>query len=398
MRTRAAQLTVTVVVAAAALLACTQSAAPVSAQPPRAWAPVEQPDPADADTAYVAARLAEMSVRELAASVIMTRVPSTDPATAREAIAASGIGGVILMGGDTKGSVQTSAALAGALAADPGLPPLTAVDQEGGIVARLPDGGPSAAALAGMPPAAAEAAFAERARLVAAGGFTVNFGVVADVTADARSFLAPRVFGGDPSSVAERVAAAVAGERDVVLSTLKHFPGHGAAPGDSHALIPTAGMGLDEWRAGHAPPFEAGIAAGAELVMMGHLRFPAVDPAPATLAPEWYRVLREELGFDGVAVTDDLWMLTASGEPAYEDPYADGVAALAAGADLLLYVGPIDTAALVDRIDRAVIVDGTIPLMRLEEAARRVLELRRSVATSDAPYVRCTGACLDALS
>lgn len=397
MRTRAAQLAAAVV-AAAALLGCTQSAAPVSARPPRAWAPVVQPDPADADAAYVAARLAEMSVRELAASVIMTRVPSTDPATAREAIVASGIGGVILMGGDTQGSVQASAALAGALATDPGLPPLTAVDQEGGIVARLPDAGPSAAALAGMPPAAAEAAFAERARLVASGGFTVNFGVVADVTGDSRSFLAPRVFGADAGSVAERVAAAVAGERDVVLSTLKHFPGHGAAPGDSHALIPTTGMGLEEWRAGHAPPFEAGIDAGAELVMMGHLRFPAVDPAPATLAPAWYRVLRDELGFDGVAVTDDLWMLTASGEPAYQDPYADGVAALAAGADLLLYVGPVDTAALVDRIDHAVVVDGTIPLMRLEEAARRVLELRRSVATSDAPYVRCTGVCLDALS
>ena len=396
MRMRAAGLAAALV-AAAALLACTQGARPVSAAPPRTWADAPPTAPVDADAAYVEAALARMSVRELAASVIMMRVPSRDPASARDLVAASGVGGVILMGDDTQRSPEVAAALTAALTTDPGLPPLTAVDQEGGIVTRLPDGGPSAAALAGMPPEATQAAFAERARLVASGGFTVNFGVVADVTGDPRSFLAPRVFGGDPAAVAERVAAAVAGEHGVVLTTLKHFPGHGAAPGDSHALIPTTAMSLDEWRAVHAPPFRAGIAAGAELVMLGHLRFTGVDPVPATLSAEWYRVLRQELGFDGVAVTDDLWMLTASGEPAYTDPYADGVAALAAGADLLLFVGPIDPRVLTDRILEAVDA-GRIPTERLTEAARRVLELRRSVAPSDAPYVRCTGACLDAVS
>lgn len=385
------------VVAVAVLAACTAAAPPVSAAPPHPWAPASDAGPADPDAAYVEARLADMSTLERAASIVMTRVPSPDPAIDRSAVAASGVGGVILMGGDTQYSVDASAALTAALVVDPALPPLTAVDQEGGIVARLPDSGPSAEQLASQPPDATRAAFAARAQLVAAAGIDINFGIVADVTGDPASFLAPRVFGADAASVSERVAAAVAGEQGIVLSTLKHFPGHGGAPGDSHALIPSTAMSLDEWRATQAPPFQAGIDAGAELVMMGHLRYTAVDDAPASLAPTWYGMLRDELGFHGVAVTDDLSMLQASGESAYADPAANGVAALSAGADLLLYVGPVDTAALAARIADAV-ESGAIPPQRLADAARRVLELRRSVADSDAPYVRCAAACADAVS
>lgn len=386
-----------VVATALALLAgCTAAAPPVSAAPPHPWAPAADPVPVDADAAYVEARLADMSTLERAASVLMIRVPSPDPQTARAAVAASGVGGVILMGGDTQYSVAASAALTSALTVDPALPPLTAVDQEGGIVARLPDPGPSARRLASEPADAARAAFAARAELVASAGIDINFGIVADVTPDPASFLAQRILGTDAASAAPRVAAAVAGERGIVLSTLKHFPGHGGAPGDSHALIPETAMSLDEWRATQAPPFQAGVDAGAELVMMGHLRYTAVDSAPASLSGAWYGILRDELGFDGVAVTDDLSMLQASGEAALADPAANGAAALAAGADLLLYVGPVDTGALAARIADAV-ASGEIPAQRLADAARRVLELRRSVADSDAPYVRCVGVCADAV-
>lgn len=381
----------------ALLVGCTATATPVSAAPPHPWAPATATESIDPDAAYVAARLADMSTLERAASIVMTRVPSPDPATARAAVAASGVGGVILMGPDTQYSVDASAALTAALVVDPALPPLAAVDQEGGIVARLPDAGPSARALQSQPPAASRVAFADRAALVAAAGIDINFGIVADVTGDRSSFLASRVFGADAASVSERVAAAVAGERGVVLSTLKHFPGHGGAPGDSHAVIPATSMGVDEWRATQAPPFAAGIAAGAELVMTGHLRYTAIDAAPASLSPAWYGILRDEFGFEGVAVTDDLTMLQASGEAAYADPVANGVTALAAGADLLLYVGAVDTAALAARIADAV-DSGRIPDARLAEAAQRVLELRRSVADSDAPYVRCVGACAGAAS
>ncbi|QEO09782.1 glycoside hydrolase family 3 N-terminal domain-containing protein [Protaetiibacter larvae] len=391
MRTRAAGIGL--IVAALALCACAgPAAAPVSTAPPRAWEQPAEPEPVDPDAAYVTARLAELSVVEQAAGVIMIRVPGTDAGGIKARLAETGVGGLILMGDNTAGSIEATAALTSGLAIDPGLPVLIAVDQEGGTVARLPDAGPSARALAGQAPEAARAAFAARAGIVAAAGIDVNFGIVADVTGDRRSFLAPRVFGADAASVSARVGEAVAGERGIALSTLKHFPGHGGAPGDSHAVIPQTAMSLEEWRASQAPPFAAGIAAGAELVMTGHLRYTAVDPAPASLSPAWYRILREELGFTGVAVTDDLSMLQASGEPGLADPYANGIAALAAGADLLLYVGPVDPAELSRRIAAAV-ADGTLPAARLAEAAERVLTLRRAVAPSDAPYVRCGELC-----
>src|SRR3546814_6033834 len=126
-------------------------------------------------------------------------------------------------------------------------------------------------------------------------------------SSDLRSmFIFRRALGVDPAGAAERVGAAVAGEAGRVASTLKHFPGHGAAPGDSHAGIPETGETLDEWRDSDALPFAAGIDAGAPLLMYGHLRYTAVDPAPASLSPEWHRIAREDLGFPGVSVTEDL--------------------------------------------------------------------------------------------
>lgn len=363
----------------AALTACA-SATPVSAAPPHPWEPVVTPEPVDPDAAYVAARLAGMSVAEQAASVILMHLPG-DGAAMRDAIAASGIAGVILMGDDTRHSVEATAALTAALAADPGLPPLTAVDQEGGIVARLPDAGPSARALAGQPVEATREAFAARAALVASADIEINFGIVADVTGDPRSFLAPRVFGGDAASVAERVAAAVAGERGVVLSTLKHFPGHGAPPGDSHSGVPTTALGLAEWSADTALPFAAGVDAGAQLLMFGHLVYSSVDPVPASLSAEWHRIAREQLGFTGVAISDDLGMLLDSGLPEYQDLSAVVVQALAAGADMALVVrnsSPESLPGLIDAVTAAVDA-GALPEARLREAAVRVAELRLAI-------------------
>jgi beta-N-acetylhexosaminidase len=218
-------------------------------------------------------------------------------------------------------------------------------------------------------------------------GVDVNFGIVADVTADPASFIAGRVLGGDPHAAADRVAAAVAGERGAVLSTLKHFPGHGAAPGDSHASVPTAPLTIDEWRAGPAIPFAAGIDAGAELVMTGHLAYPAVDAAPASLSPEWHRILREELGFDGVVVTDDMLMLQHNGLPEYADAGENAVRAVEAGSDLLLYVLPADPSEFGISVEGlvgslvAAVGSGRVSAQRLDDAVERVLTLRRGLVS-----------------
>src|SRR5690606_28572851 len=172
---------------------------------------------------------------------------------------------------------------------------------------------PGGRRLQGADAAGVRDVFAQRAQLIAATGANVNFGIVADVPADASSFISSRALGTDADAAARNVAAAVQGEQGTVLSTLKHFPGHGAAPGDSHHGIPSTAMTLEQWRAADAKPFVAGIEAGAELLMLGHLAYTSVDPAPASLSSRWHEIARDELGFDGVLITDDLGMLGSSG-------------------------------------------------------------------------------------
>ncbi|WP_235565632.1 glycoside hydrolase family 3 N-terminal domain-containing protein [Microbacterium sp. Root166] len=348
--------------------------------------------PADAIQDAAAQRVAAMSVREKAASVVMGHLPTTDPAALQAYMAATGIGGFILMGANIPPDEDALRGVTAALTLDAAFPPLLAVDQEGGDVSRLPwDGFASARQLKSEPPAAALSAFAGRAALVQRAGIGVNFGIVADETADPASFIYRRALGTTPASAAERVAAAVEGEGSDALSTLKHFPGHGAAPGDSHQGIPSTPMSKTDWASADGLPFQAGIDAGAPLLMFGHLAYTAVDPAPATLSAEWHRIAREELGFEGVAVTDDLGMLQASGVPAYADTVANAVAALAAGNDMVLAVvfSTADTAPrMVDGIVAAV-ESGALPAERLEEAAERVAALRLRLAAEGRGLVPC---------
>jgi len=378
-------------VALGVLLLAGCTAAPLApAAPPKPWAAAETVavDPLDA---YVDARLDAMTLEQKIASLLMVHVPGLDPGPIRSTIDGTGIAGVIFMG-DNVSSPEQLAATSGALSADPGLPVLTGIDQEGGIVRRLPDSGPAAPALRTQDPSATQAAFQARAALVAAAGVAINFGIVADVTADRRSFIFSRTLGDDAASASPRVAAAVAGEHGTVFSTLKHFPGHGSVAGDSHVSVPTTGMTLDEWRASEAGPFRAGLDAGAEFVMLGHLRYSAVDAAPATLSATWVGILRDELGFDGVIVTDDMNMLEDSGEAAYADPRANAVAAIGAGVTLLLYVQGVDIPGVVAAIAAAV-RDGRIPEATIDAAARLLLELRRGTSGRTGPFVHCGDVC-----
>ncbi len=374
----------------AALTACAPSnTAPASVTPKPTPTPTSEPTPTAAPVDpigdWVDERMSQLTLEQKAAAVLMLHAPGTDPAPLRAYVDA-GVSGLILMGDNVPSTPAELAALTSAVQADPDAPLLIGIDEEGGEVQRLPwDTAASAETLRSAPATAAQEAFAARAATLADVGANVNFGIVADVTADPDSFIAGRVLGTDPGGAAERVAAAVTGERGLVASTLKHFPGHGAAPGDSHSSIPTAPLSIDEWRAGPAVPFAAGIDAGAELVMTGHLAYPAVDPAPASLSPEWHRILREELGFDGVVVTDDMLMLQHNELPEYADPGENAVRAVAAGADLLLYVLPADPSEFGISVEglSTSIVDGVetgrISRERLDDAVERVLTLRRGL-------------------
>ncbi|WP_244176043.1 glycoside hydrolase family 3 N-terminal domain-containing protein [Microbacterium oxydans] len=355
---------------------------------PAAVSPVAEPA---GPAAHATALVKEMSVAEQASAVVMGHVSGTDPAALR-AYMSSGLGGFILMGANIPDSEAELQALTAAMTIDPALPPLIAVDQEGGIVSRLHgDEYAASTTLKGLPVDETSTAFTARGSLVARAGITVNFGTVADFTADSGTFIYGRALGTDPASAADRVAAATTAQEQFVASTLKHFPGHGAAPGDSHSAIPSTSMGLDEWRNTEAVPFAAGIDAGASLLMYGHLAYTAVDAAPASLSAQWHEIAREELGFDGVAVTDDLGMLLSSGNPAYADPVANGVAAIAAGNDLVLMIAGSDaqTAGKMAAGIAAAVEAGTLPKERLEEAATRVLTLRTQLSAASARWTLC---------
>ncbi|WP_344004714.1 glycoside hydrolase family 3 N-terminal domain-containing protein [Microbacterium paludicola] len=322
----------------------------------------------------------DMATVERASAVVMGHIGGTDPDALGAYVREGRLGGFILMGSNVPKTPGELRRITDALDGPTGtLPPLVAVDEEGGVVTRLPwDDGPAGAQLQRQDPDASRAAFDARGRLLQDTGISVNFGIVADVGTRTSGFIRPRTLGGDAPAAAERVAAAVAGERPHAFSTLKHFPGHGAAAGDSHSAIPETAMSVEEWRADHAPPFESGIEAGAELVMTGHLRFTAVDDAPASLSPEWYAILRDDLHFEGVAITDDLGMLLSSGEDRYADPVRNAVDAIAAGADMALMVAESDAGTAGELADgiAAAAETGDIPPERLEEAATRVVTLR----------------------
>lgn len=386
-------------VAAGALLAvlCAAPGTAATAAPP----PSSSPDAAsvrveaaadDATQSAAAAMVAKMSVQQKAAAVVMGHIPTTDTADLARYMKGNDLGGFILMGANIPGGEAALRRITAALTVDPALPPLIAVDEEGGDVTRLPwDDFAGAVTLKSKAPDATEEAFLGRGALVSRAGIGVNFGIVADVTDDPGMFIYRRALGTTPDKSAARVTAALSGEAGQVISVLKHFPGHGAAPGDSHSSLPKTTLSKAAWQKSDAVPFQKGIAAGAPMLMFGHLRYTSVDSVPASLSATWHAIARDELGFTGVSITDDLGMLQASGVAAYDDPVANAVAALRAGNDMVLSVMFTTSKSapnIVKGIVRAV-GDGSLPAARLDEAATRVMTLRLQLAAEGAAFTPC---------
>jgi beta-N-acetylhexosaminidase len=371
---------------------------PVSTERPSA--PVTDP----------AATAAAMSDADLAGQVLMpyaygsdaTTVDRTSAAgnrnlagvdTPAEMVAKFRLGGLILVGftaQDPTGSTNPATNVESpqqvrkltdglqTAARQAGLPPLTiGTDQEYGVVTRITRGVtalPSAmAAGAAGNPALTEAAWRAAGEELSAMGITVDFAPDADTLGPpANTVIGSRSFGGDAEANAEQVAAAVRGLQSAgVTAGLKHFPGHGHTSGDSHATLPVVAQTAARWRAQDLPPFQAGVRAGAGLVMSGHLDVEALDKGtPATFS---HRVMTDELRgtlkFAGVAITDAMNMPPAMTWPAGEA----AVRALNAGNDMLLM--PPDIAGARDGI-LAGLKSGALKRERLVEAVTRILTLK----------------------
>jgi beta-N-acetylhexosaminidase len=271
-----------------------------------------------------------------------------------------------------------------------GLPVLVTTDQEHGIVCRV---GKPATLFPGAMAIGAGGSRKDAHTLGRVSGAELRaIGINQDYSPDADVNINPanpvigvRSFGADPDAVAGLVAAEVAGyQRSQVAATAKHFPGHGDTAVDSHYGFPVITHTREVWEKLDAVPFRAAIKAGIDCVMTAHIMVPALDDSgdPATLShPILTGILRGELGYDGVVVTDSLGM------EGVRTKYGDDrvpVLALKAGVDQLLNPPSLDVAW--NAVLKAV-RGGELTEARLDESILRVLRLKARLGLLDDPYV-----------
>ncbi|WP_159940624.1 MULTISPECIES: glycoside hydrolase family 3 protein [unclassified Nocardiopsis] len=277
-----------------------------------------------------------------------------------------------------------------------GVPLFLGIDQEQGIVVRLPVGTrfPDAMAVGATRDTDLAALRASTtAEELTALGINLNYAPDADVNTDPDNpVIGIRSFGSDPDLVAEMaVTEALAYSEGGVASVAKHFPGHGDTDVDSHTGLPVIDLDRRTWEAEHLPPFRAAVDAGVDAIMTAHVLMPGLegteDPEPATISPALIDgILRDELGYDGVVTTDALNM------EGVRQSHSDGevaVRVLEAGVDQLLM--PPDPAAAVSAIREAV-EQGRLTEERLDESVLRVLTLKERRGVLEAEPVDVQGA------
>ena len=330
-----------------------------------------------------------MSLRDKAAQVLLVGFSGTVASSLPpELLDVGPPGGVLLLGRNVQSADQLRRLIAGlqeAAAADGrGIGLLVAVDQEGGPVARIGNGVtpvPAARTLGERStPAEAGELAAQTAKELLALGVNVNLAPVADVVSDPSSFLYRRSYSGDTEQVAAYVAAVVAGYEDNGLAAVpKHFPGHGAARGDTHQGAAVAEASRGEFESTHLPPFIAGFDAGAEAVMVAHIIADAYDSEhPASSSSAIIEdLLRGELGFDGLVITDDIEMAAADETGPEANSGATAVACLRAGSDLIITLATLSSQEEIVTAIVSAVGDGSLSEERLDEAVLRILEFKQ---------------------
>ena len=380
-RLLAAMLAALMLLSLAACGSAPQTAEPSPAPaPPTAYepspAPVPEP-PADPLEKF----LDSMTLAEKVGQLFFVRCPAENAA---EDVSAYHLGGYILFGRDTKDKtanelIQAIQSYQDAAA----VPLLIGVDEEGGTVVRVSSNphlrsekfaSPQRLySLGGMERVVADAR--EKDVLLDALGFNVNLAPVADVSTNPNDFIYPRAFGQDAPATADYVSAVTAQmAADGIGSVLKHFPGYGDNA-DTHTGIAVDERPYEDFVNSDFLPFSAGFQSGGAMtaVLVSHNIVECMDgELPASLSPNVHRVLREELGFDGVVMTDDLAMEAVS---AYAGDGAVAVMALEAGNDLVLTT---DYRTQIPKVIEAV-ENGTLNKAVIDAACLRVLRWKQAL-------------------
>ena len=371
-----------------ALPAC--GAQDVTEQPPvteEAEEPAPPPEPTEEELAAqeIDDLLASLTTEEKVGQLFFVRCPAD---SAAEDVAAYHLGGYLLFGRDFTDKtaddvIQTIRAYQTAAAADTGIPLLIGVDEEGGTVVRVSSNphlrsakypSPQKLLAQGGTEALVENT-AEKDALLHGLGINVNLAPVADVSTNSGDFIYDRTFGLDAEGTSDCVTAVVEQmAADGMGSVLKHFPGYGSNV-DTHTGIAVDQRPLEQFESADFLPFSAGMAAGngTTAVLVSHNIMTAVDESlPASLSPAVHDLLRDELGFDGVVMTDDLAMDAVA---AYSTDGAVAVMALQAGNDLIITT---DYRTQIPKVLEAV-ENGTLSPDTIDTACRRVLTWKQAL-------------------
>ena len=369
---------------------------------------VELTDYEAEETRMVEEKLAAMSTKEKIEQMIMPDVRYFDGVgveTLNAPLAAMlrehAFGGVILYAQNTVEAAQTATltqALQTANAAEGRTQLLVGVDQEGGKITRLATGtqtpGNMALGAIGDPDAARLAAGIIGEELASL-GINTDFAPVLDVNNEpANPVIGVRSFSDRAETVAAMGAGYIGGLQDQdVIATLKHFPGHGDTGTDSHTGLPRIEKSYAQLKANELVPFAAGIAEGAEMIMTAHIQYPNIDKTtyvskkdgskvelPATLSKTIITdILRRDMGFDGVVITDAMNMDAVT---AHFDPLDAAVLAINAGVDILLDPVSPGSDAAISKLDAYVndlvrlAETGVIEMDRVNAAVTRILRLK----------------------
>ncbi|MDE7419694.1 MAG: hypothetical protein K2N35_05755 [Muribaculaceae bacterium] len=312
-----------------------------------------------------------MTVEEMAGQLIMPAIYSDDSYNTlrllKKYAADNHVGGVVLL----KGSAEAAKTIADSLRKMSNIPPFIAIDAEWGLAMRL-KGTPEFPRNSRIAESADETALFDYGNEVAREcreiGINMVLGPVLDVLPQGRrsSGIGSRSFGKDPERVAKLgVAYAKGVESGGVISVAKHFPGHGSADADSHKRLPSVAKSREELEKTDLLPFNEYVGNGLSAIMTGHLHVPALDDGdvPVTVSEKILKdFVRNEMGFQGLIVTDAMNMAAAEGNTAAD--------AIAAGADIVL--APANTEDEVMRLAAAV-RDGRISAGQLRDRVGRVL-------------------------
>ena len=338
--------------------------------------------PEEVKTEYIQSMIDEMDAAEKAGQLIMADFRTNADGTgmtvlsdeAKEALREYYIGGVILFAENLDTKEQTQQ-LTYDLQAAAHIPLFIGIDEEGGLVSRL---NKSNIEHEVFPPAAEmeDVSWAGTSIGSSLGelGINVDFAPVADVNTNPDNpVIGTRAFSSDPQAAASKVAEFISAIQKMGVSACaKHFPGHGDTAMDSHLGETYVEHDMERLRSVEFVPFEQAITAGTDFIMAGHIKTPnaTTDGLPATLSSEMLGILRNDLGFDGIIITDAMNM------GAIVDAYGSGesaVMAVQAGVDMVLM--PADLPEAAEALTEA-IKKGVISEERVEDALWRILSLK----------------------